>query len=103
MHGSFKVRGHRMFLDFILLFYDDFLDIIPSKIRKILAVILLTIGALFLISYSMIDDDFLEIIALLIGILLVLVGLVTFFHNKLTELNENSDEDLLEVDEQKKK
>ena len=70
-----------MFLDFILLFYDDFLDIIPSKIRKILAVILLTIGALFIISYSMIDDDFLEVIALLIGILLVLVGLVTLFYN----------------------
>ena len=81
MHGSFKVRGHRMFLDFILLFYDDFLDIIPSKIRKILAVILLTIGALFIISYSMIDDDFLEVIALLIGILLVLVGLMTLFYN----------------------
>ena len=70
-----------MFLDFILLFYDDFLDIIPSKIRKILAVILLTIGALFIISYSMIDDDFLEVIALLIGILLVLVGLMTLFYN----------------------
>ena len=70
-----------MFLDFILLFYDDFLDIIPSKIRKILAVILITIGALFIISYSMIDDDFLEVIALLIGILLVLVGLVTLFYN----------------------
>ncbi|MED5455006.1 MAG: hypothetical protein VYD82_01460 [Candidatus Thermoplasmatota archaeon] len=49
--------------------------------RKILAVILLTIGALFIISYSIIDDDFLEIIALLIGILLVLVGLVTLFYN----------------------
>ncbi len=70
-----------MFLDFILLFYDDFLDIIPPKMRKILAVILLTICALFIISYSIIDDDFLEIIALLIGILLVLVGLVTIFYN----------------------
>ena len=70
-----------MFLDFILLFYDDFLDIIPPKMRKILAVILLTIGALFIILYSIIDDNFLEIIALLIGILLVLVGLVTLFYN----------------------
>ena len=70
-----------MFLDNLLFFYDDFLDIIPPKMRKILAVILLTIGALFIISYSIIDDDFLEIIALLIGILLVLVGLVTLFYN----------------------
>ena len=70
-----------MFLDNLLFSYDDFLDIIPSKMRKILAVILLTIGALFIISYSIIDDDFLEIIALLIGILLVLVGLVTLFYN----------------------
>jgi len=70
-----------MFLDFILLFYDGFLDIIQPKMRKILAVILLTIGALFMLSYSIIDDDFLENIALLIGILLVLVGLMTLFHN----------------------
>ena len=85
-----------MFLDFILLFYDDFLDIIPPKMRKILAVILLTIGALFIISYSIIDDDFLEIIALLIGVLLVLVGLMTFFHNSISGdtiiSNENSNE-----------
>ena len=90
-----------MFLDFILLFYDDFLDIISSKIRKLLALILITIGSLFIISYSIIDDDFLEIIALLIGILLVLVGLMTFFHNTLIELNEDLDEDSPEVDEQK--
>ena len=70
-----------MFLDNLLFLYDDFLDIIPPQMRKILAVILLTIGALFIISYSIIDDDFLEIIALLIGILLVLVGLVTLFYN----------------------
>ena len=70
-----------MFLDFALLFYDDFLDIIPPKMRNILAIILLTIGTLFIFSYSIIDDDFLEIIALLIGILLVLVGLVTLFYN----------------------
>ena len=78
------------------LFYDDFLDIIPPKMRKILAVILLTIGALFIISYSIIDDDFLEIIALLIGVLLVLVGLMTFFHNSISGdtiiSNENSNE-----------
>ena len=91
-----------MFLDFILLFYDDFLDIIPSKIRKILAVILLTIGALFIISYSMIDDDFLEVIALLIGILLVLVGLVTFFHNSISGETIITNEDSNEVVEQKK-
>ena len=90
-----------MFLDFILLFYDDFLDIISSKIRKLLALILITIGSLFIISFSIIDDDFLEIIALLIGILLVLVGLMTFFHNTLIELNEDLDEDSPEVDEQK--
>ena len=70
-----------MFLDNILFFYDDFLDNIQPKMRKKLAVILLTIGALFMLSYSIIDDDFLEIIALLIGILLVLVGLVTLFYN----------------------
>ena len=81
MHGNIEVRGPKMFLDNLLFFYDDFLDIIPPKMRKILAVILLTIGALFIISYSIIDDDFLEIIALLIGILLVLVGLVTLFYN----------------------
>ena len=81
MHGNIEVRGPKMFLDILLFFYDDFLDIIPPKMRKILAVILLTIGALFIISYSIIDDDFLEIIALLIGILLVLVGLVTLFYN----------------------
>ena len=81
MHGNIEVRGPRMFLDFILLFYDGFLDIIQPKMRKILAVILLTIGALFMLSYSIIDDDFLENIALLIGILLVLVGLMTLFHN----------------------
>ena len=45
--------------------------------RKKLFVILLAI-ALFMLSYSIIDDDFLEIIALLIGILLFLVGLDTF-------------------------
>ena len=61
-----KSEGARMFLDFYYLFYDDFLDIIPPKMRKILAIILLTIGALFMLSYSIIDDDFLEIIALLI-------------------------------------
>ena len=70
-----------MFLDNLLFIYDDFLYNIHPKMRKILAVILLTIGALFIISYSIIDDDFLEIIALLIGILLVLVGLVTLFYN----------------------
>jgi hypothetical protein len=81
MHGNIEVRGPKMFLDNLLFLYDDFLDIIPPQMRKILAVILLTIGALFIISYSIIDDDFLEIIALLIGILLVLVGLVTLFYN----------------------
>ena len=70
-----------MFLDNLLFFYDDFLDNIQPKMRKKLAVILLAIGALFMLSYSIIDDDFLEIIALLIGILLVLVGLVTLFYN----------------------
>ena len=70
-----------MFLDNLLFIYDDFLDNIHPKMRKTLAVILLTIGALFIISYSIIDDDFLEIIALLVGILLVLVGLVTLFYN----------------------
>jgi len=70
-----------MFLDNLLFIYDDFLDNIQPKMRKKLAVILLTIGALFIISYSIIDDDFLEIIALLVGILLVLVGLVTLFYN----------------------
>ena len=70
-----------MFLDNLLFIYDDFLDDIQPKTRKKLAVILLTIGALFIISYSIIDDDFLEIIALLVGILLVLVGLVTLFYN----------------------
>ena len=70
-----------MFLDKLLFFYDDFLDSIQPKMRKKLAVILLTIGALFMLSYSIIDDDFLEIIALLIGILLFLVGLVTLFYN----------------------
>ena len=70
-----------MFLDKLLFIYDDFLDNIQPKMRKKLAVILLTIAALFIISYSILDDDFLEIIALLIGILLVLVGLVTLFYN----------------------
>jgi|TARA_B100000287_G_scaffold125494_1_gene117621 hypothetical protein len=70
-----------MFLDNLLFIYDDFLDDIQPKTRKKLAVILLTIGALFMLSYSIIDDDFLEIIALLVGILLVLVGLVTLFYN----------------------
>ena len=70
-----------MFLDKLLFIYDDFLDNIQPKMRKKLAVILLTIAALFIISNSIIDDDFLEIIALLIGILLVLVGLVTLFYN----------------------
>ena len=70
-----------MFLDKLLFIYDDFLDNIQPKMRKELAVILLTIAALFIISYSILDDDFLEIIALLIGILLVLVGLVTLFYN----------------------
>ena len=70
-----------MFLDNLLFFYDDFLDNIQPKMRKKLAVILLAIGALFMLSYSIIDDDFLEIIALLIGILLFLVGLVTLFYN----------------------
>ena len=70
-----------MFLDNLLFIYDDFLDNIQPEMRKKLAVILLTIGALFMLSYSIIDDDFLEIIALLVGILLVLVGLVTLFYN----------------------
>ena len=70
-----------MFLDNLLFFYDDFLDNMQPKMRKKLAVILLAIGALFMLSYSIIDDDFLEIIALLIGILLFLVGLVTLFYN----------------------
>ena len=70
-----------MFLDNLLFIYDDFLDNIQPEMRKKLAVILLTIGALFMLSNSIIDDDFLEIIALLIGILLVLVGLVTLFYN----------------------
>ena len=70
-----------MFLDNLLFYYDDFLDNIQPKMRKKLAVILLIIGALLMLSYSIIDDDFLEIIALLIGILLVLVGLMTLFHN----------------------
>ena len=64
MHGNIEVRGRKMFLDILLFFYDDFLDIIPPKMRKILAVILLTIGSLFIISYSIIYDDFLGIIAL---------------------------------------
>lgn len=81
MHGNIEVRGAKMFLDNLLFFYDDFLDNIQPKMRKKLAVILLAIGALFMLSYSIIDDDFLEIIALLIGILLVLVGLVTLFYN----------------------
>tara|TARA_B100000482_G_scaffold10343_1_gene7561 strand:- start:298 stop:558 length:261 start_codon:yes stop_codon:yes gene_type:complete len=81
MHGNIEVRGPKMFLDNLLFLYDDFLDNIQPKMRKKLAVILLTIGALFMLSYSIIDDDFLEIIALLIGILLVLVGLVTLFYN----------------------
>ena len=81
MHGNIEVRGAKMFLDNLLFFYDDFLDNIQPKMRKKLAVILLTIGALFMLSYSIIDDDFLEIIALLIGILLFLVGLVTLFYN----------------------
>lgn len=70
-----------MFLDNLLFIYDDFLDNIQPEMRKKLAVILLTIGALFMLSYSIIDDDFLEIIALLVGILIVLVGLVTLFYN----------------------
>ena len=81
MPGNIEVRGTKMFLDNLLFIYDDFLDNIHPKMRKILAVILLTIGALFIISYSIIDDDFLEIIALMVGILLVLVGLVTLFYN----------------------
>ena len=81
MHGNIEVRGAKMFLDNLLFFYDDFLDNMQPKMRKKLAVILLTIGALFMLSYSIIDDDFLEIIALLIGILLFLVGLVTLFYN----------------------
>ena len=81
MHGNIEVRGPKMFLDNLLFLYDDFLDNIQPKMRKKLAVILLTIGALFMLSYSIIDDDFLEIIALLIGILLILVGLVTLFYN----------------------
>lgn len=81
MHGNIEVRGAKMFLDNLLFFYDDFLDNIQPKMRKKLAVILLAIGALFMLSYSIIDDDFLEIIALLIGILLFLVGLVTLFYN----------------------
>ena len=95
MHGNIEVRGPKMFLDILLFFYDDFLDIIPPKMRKILAVILLTIGALFIISYSIIYDDFLGVIALLIGIPLVVVGLVTFFHNSIsgeTIWNEDSNE-----------
>ena len=72
MHGNIEVRGAKMFLDKLLFFYDDFLDNIQPKMRKKLAVILLAIGALFMLSYSIIDDDFLEIIALLIGILLFL-------------------------------
>ena len=47
-----------MFLDKLLFIYDDFLDNIQPKMRKKLAVILLTIAALFIISYSIIDDDF---------------------------------------------
>ena len=70
-----------MFLDNLLFIYDDFLDNIQPEMRKKLAVILLTIGALFMLSYSIIDDDFFGIIALLIGILLVLVGLMTLFYN----------------------
>ena len=81
MHGNIEVRGTKMFLDNLLFFYDDFLNNIQPKMRKKLAVILLTIGALFMLYYSIIDDDFLETIALLIGILLVLVGLVTLFYN----------------------
>ena len=81
MHGNIEVRGAKMFLDNLLFFYDDFLNNIQPKMRKKLAVILLTIGALFMLYYSIIDDDFLETIALLIGILLVLVGLVTLFYN----------------------
>ena len=72
-----------------------------ERVKKLLALILITIGSLFIISFSIIDDDFLDIIALLIGILLVLVGLMTFFHNTLIELNEDLDEDSPEVDEQK--
>ena len=83
MHGNIEVRGAKMYLDNLLFFYDDFLDNIQPKMRKKLAVILLAIGALFMLSYSIIDDDFLEIIALLIGILLVLVGLVTLFYNSI--------------------
>jgi len=70
-----------MLLDNLLFIYDDFLDNIQPEMRKKLAVILLTIGALFMLSYSIIDDDFFGIIALLIGILLVLVGLMTLFYN----------------------
>ena len=47
-----------MFLDNLLFIYDDFLDNIQPEMRKKLAVILLTIGALFMLSYSIIDDDF---------------------------------------------
>ena len=46
-----------MFLDNLLFIYDDFLDNIQPEMRKKLAVILLTIGALFMLSYSIIDDD----------------------------------------------
>ena len=40
-----------MLLDNLLFIYDDFLENIQPKMRKKLAVILLTIGALFIISY----------------------------------------------------
>ncbi len=100
MHGNIEVRGLKMFLDVLLFVYDDYLDIIPPKTRKILAVILLTIGALCIISYSIIYDDFLGIIALLIGILLVVVGLVTFFHNSMSGETIITNEDSNEVVEQ---
>ena len=37
-----------MFLDYFLPFYDDFLDKVPSKIRKILGLILFSIGTVLI-------------------------------------------------------
>ena len=85
-----------MFLDFFLPFYDDFLDKVPSKIRKILGLILFSIGTVLIISMN--------IPYLLVGIILTLVGVVTFFHNSLNsvplwdeESNENGIEKTSEV------
>ena len=85
-----------MILDFFLPFYDDFLDKVPSKIRKILGLILFSIGTVLIISMN--------IPYLLVGIFLTLVGVVTFFHNSLNsvplwdeESNENEIEKTSEV------